>query len=171
MSCVTLTGYTLSCDRASGGVKTVYMVEHSDITSYAQNSAGLVTGITLASGVVLKEYEVQREDSDWTETFAGARENRTVAWDQTLRLKIHKKDAAIRTEILALANFTGAAIVQEEDGGYYFLGADSGLDMTPTTAGQSGINREDMNGWTIELQGKEKLAAPEVDSSIIAGLL
>jgi hypothetical protein len=171
MSCVTLSGYTLDCNKSSGGVKKVYLVEFDDVTAYAKSGAGLVTSITLTTSVVFKEYEVQREDSDWTQTFVGSRENRTIAWDQTLRLKIHKNNTAIAGEVSALAKLTGMAIVQNEDGNYWLLGADSGLEMTGTTAYQSGILREDGNMYTIEMGGKEKLNAPMIDSTIIAGLL
>jgi len=171
MSCVTLAGFSLDCNKTSGGVQKVYLVEFDDVTAYAKSSAGLVTSITLASGVVFKNYEVQREDSDWTQGFVGIRENRTIAWDQLLRLKIHKNSTAIAAEVAALAKLTGMAIVQNEDDTYWLLGADSGLDMTNTTAYQSGILREDMNGYTIEMGGKEKLNAPMIDSTIIAGLL
>ena len=171
MSCVTLSGYTLDCNKTSGGVKKIYLVEFDDVTAYAKSAAGLVTSITLATSVVFKEYEIQREDSDWGQTFTGSRENRTVAWEQLLRLKIHKNSTSIVAEVTALAKLTGMAIVQNESGNYYLLGADSGLEMTNTTAYASGVLREDMNGYTIEMGGKEKLPAPMIDSTIIAGLL
>lgn len=172
MSCVTLSGYTLDCNKSSGGVKTVYLVEFDDVSAYAKNAAGLVTSITLVSPtVVFKQYEVQHQDSDWGETFVGSTENRTIAFEQLLRLKMHKRTTTEIAEVLALAKLTGIAIVQNFAGEYYMLGADGGLQMTGTTAYQSGIMVEDANGFTIEMGGKEKLPAPQVDSTIISGLL
>jgi len=171
MSCVTLSGFEIDCNKSSGGVKKVYLVEFDDVTAYAKSAAGLVTSITLATSVVFKEYQVQHQDSDWTQTFIGSMENRTIAWDVLLRLKIHKNSTSIAAEIAALAKLTGIAIVQNTDDTYWLLGADGGLQMTGTTAYQSGINLEDMNGYTIEMGGTEKREAPMIDSTIISGLL
>lgn len=84
---------------------------------------------------------------------------------------MHKRSTTEIAEVLALAKLTGIAIVQNFAGEYYMLGANGGLQMTGTTAYQSGIMVEDMNGFTIEMGGKEKLPAPQVDSTIISGLL
>ena len=88
MSCITLNGYSIDCNKSSGGVKTVYLVEFDDVSAYAKNAAGLVTSITLASSVVFKQYEVQHQDSDWGETFVGSTENRTIAFEQIGRAHV-----------------------------------------------------------------------------------
>lgn len=169
MGCLTMTDYPLGCEKETGGVIEVYLAELLDVESITE-TAGEVTAITMASGTQFYTYKVIRENSDWTEAYAGVRENRTNAWTQTLRFNLHTFDAPTKLQVDNLSNGIFVAIVKEENG-YHLLGKVTGLEMSTNTLGQSGILKEDMQGYAIELEGKEASSAPTVDETIVSALL
>jgi hypothetical protein len=61
------------------------------------------------------------------------------------------------------------AVVEDQNGRYWLAGRYNGLDLL-TGSSSTGTAQTDRNGYTLTFSGGEKELAPEVSSSIIAGL-
>lgn len=169
MACALTQGYTLDCKDSLGGIKAVWLIAHANVSSITEAS-GIVSVITKASGKVFYKYELVKNTGSLTETITSSVENGTVFYAQELSIVLNKLQANTRNEILLLAKNTLMAVVQDSNDKYWLLGRYSGLDVTGGTAA-SGTAQGDRNGYTLTFTGGEKELSPEVNSSIIAGLV
>ena len=168
MPCALTQGYTLDCKDSLGGIKAVWMIESGNVTAVTEAS-GVVSSITKASGKVFRKYELVKSTGSLTETITASVENGTVFYAQELSIVLNKLQANTRNEILLLAQNTLMVVVQDANDKYWLLGRTQGCDVTGGTAA-TGTATGDRNGYTLTITGAEKQLAPEVNSSIIAGL-
>lgn len=168
MACALTQGYTLDCKDSLGGIKAVWFISSANVSSITEAS-GIVTTITKASGKVFYKYELVKNTGSLTETITASVENGTVYYAQELSIVLNKLQANTRNEILLLAKNNLVAVVQDANDKYWYLGRVQGLDITGGTSA-TGTAQGDRSGYTLTFTGGEKELAPEVTSSIIAGL-
>lgn len=168
MPCVLTQGYTLDCKDSLGGIKTLWLINHANVTAVTEAS-GIVSAITKAATKVFYKYELVKNTGALTETITASVENGTVFYAQELSIVLNKLQANTRNEILLLAQSTLMAVVQDANDKYWLLGRVQGVDVTGGTAA-TGTAQGDRNGYALTFTGSEKQLAPEVTSGIIAGL-
>ncbi len=168
MPCALTQGYTFDCKDNIGGLKSVWFIGWNDVSSVTVAS-GLVSAITKSAGKVFYKYQLVRNTASFTENIAGSIENGTVVYNQELTVVINKMNVSMRNEILLLAQNNLMAVVEDQNGRYWLAGRYNGLDLL-TGSSSTGTAQSDRNGYTLTFSGGEKELAPEVSSSIIAGL-
>lgn len=167
MSCALTTGYALGCRNSSGGIRNVRLAAFAGVTEAI--ASGTVTGVTTspASGFYL--YDLPKQTSQFTETITASTENGTVFYQQDLQIVLNRMSVALRNEILLLAQQRLVAIVQDRNGLFWMLGADSGLELTAGTA-QTGTAMGDRNGYDLTFTALETFPKLAVSSGIVAAL-
>jgi hypothetical protein len=168
MACALTQGYTLDCRESLGGIKAVWLIAHANVSSVTEAS-GIVSAITKSAGKVFYKYELVKNTGALTETITASVENGTVFYAQEMTVVLNKLQANTRNEILLLAKNTLMAVVQDANDKYWLVGRYTGLDVTGGTAA-TGTAQGDRSGYSLTFTGGEKELAPEVSSSIIAGL-
>ena len=168
MACALTQGYSLDCRDSLGGITEVYFIEKGNVASTTEAS-GVITAITKGSGKVFRKYELVPGTSSLTENINANVQNGTVFYAQELSIILNKLQANTRNEILLLAQNTLVAVVGDNNGKYWYLGKVSGINMTGGN-GATGTAQGDRSGYTLTFSASEKAMAPEVSSSIIAGL-
>lgn len=168
MPCSLSQNYVLDCKDSLGGIKAAWFIGHADVTAVTEAS-GVVSAITKAAGKVFYKYQLVRNTSSLTENVTASVENGTVFYAQELTIILNKMQANTRNEILLLAKNNLMAVVEDANGKYWLLGKGNGLDLSGGNSG-SGTAQGDRNGYTLTFSGGEKELAPEVSSTIIAGL-
>jgi hypothetical protein len=168
MACALTQGYTLDCKDSIGGIKAVWFIAAGDVSSMTEVS-GVVTAITKASGKVFYKYQLVKNSSSLTENINANIQNGTIFYAQELAIMLNKMQANTRNEILLLAKNNLIAVVEDANGKYWLLGKQNGLDITAGSSA-TGTAQADKNGYALTFSGGEKELAPEVTSSIIAGL-
>ena len=168
MACALTQGYTLDCKDSIGGIKSVWFIAAGDVSAVTEVS-GVVTAITKASGKVFYKYQLVKNSSSLTENVNANVQNGTVFYAQELSIILNKLQANTRNEILLLAKNNLLAIVEDANGKYWLLGKQNGMDLTGGN-GATGTAQGDRSGYTLTFSGSEKELAPEVTSSLIAGL-
>lgn len=160
-------GFTIDV-REQGGVKAIYLATVDQISDYTEGVDGEISAITVAEGAFYK-YELISETAQWSETYSVSEENHTHMYEQELSFFIPTKNAQKRNEILLMARNNIVVIVEENDGSAYVLGQGRGLILGGSS--NSGASYEDRNGYELTLSGTQKAPAPNVDPTIIEGLL
>jgi hypothetical protein len=168
MPCALTQGYVLDCKDSIGGIKAVWFIAAGDVSSMTEVS-GVVTAITKASGKVFYKYQLVKNSSSLTENINANIQNGTIFYAQELAIMLNKMQANTRNEILLLAKNNLIAVVEDANGKYWLLGKQNGLDITAGSSA-TGTAQADKNGYALTFSGGEKELAPEVTSSIIAGL-
>jgi hypothetical protein len=169
-SCALTQSYTLDCRDSLGGITEVYFIEAANVTSVTESSAGgTITAITKASGKVFRKYELVPGTSSLTENVNANLQNGTVFYAQELSIILNKLQANTRNEILLLAKNNLKVVVGDNNGKYWYLGRVNSMTLSGGN-GTTGTANGDRSGYTLTFAGSEKELAPEVSSSIIAGL-
>jgi len=168
MPCALTQGYVLDCKDSIGGIKAVWFIAAGDVTAVTEVS-GVVTAITKAAGKVFYKYQIVKNSSSLTENINANVQNGTVFYAQELAIILNKMQANTRNEILLLAKNNLVSVVQDANDKYWLLGKTNGLDLSAGSAA-TGTAQADRSGYTLTFSGGEKELAPEVTSSIIAGL-
>ena len=168
MACALTSGYTLDCRDSLGGVTEVYFIEAANVTATTEAS-GVITTLTKAAGKRFYKYEQVKDTSMMNQTITTNVQNGTVFYAQELSIILNKLQANTRNEILLLAKNNLLAVVQDGNDKYWLLGKVNGADLTGGN-GATGTAFGDRNGYTLTFTGNEPALAPEVSSSIIAGL-
>ena len=167
MACALTQGYTLDCKDSLGGIKAVWFIAFDNVTAVTEAS-GIVSAITKAAGKVFYKYQLVKNTGSLTENIT-ASESGTVFYAPELTIILNKLQANTRNEILLLAQNNLMAVVQDSNSKYWLLGKINGLDLTAGNAA-TGTAQGDRSGYTLTFTGGEPALAPEVNSSIIAGL-
>lgn len=167
--CATLTGFTMGCADVVGGLSELYLAEWCDVASVTEAS-GTISAITMEATEVFYQYELDRNNSSFTSEINRSQENGTTFYTQNLTFKLKNNSVATRNEVVELAKATLVAIVKDNNGNYYYLGQDSGLDLSAGSQ-TSGLAKGDMAGFEITLTGEESEAPKDVDSGVIATVI
>lgn len=165
-------GIAKGCDNNTGGVQKIYITDFCNLDSltYTSGEEGVIASITLESGAQFYEFAFNRNTSSFTETATVSVENGSLFYNQTISLKIPRREYSKRDVLATLMQKDLAIIVQDQNGLYWLFGEQNGVLVTEIPS-ESGVAKGDFNGYTITLSGEEPEQAREVDSSIIAGLI
>jgi len=168
MACALTQGYALDCRDSLGGITEVYFIEFKNVSAVTEAS-GVVSAITKGAGKVFRKYELVPATSSLTENINANVANGTVYYGQELSIILNKLQANTRNEILLLAKNVLMAVVTDNNGKYWLLGRTNGINVTGGN-GTTGTAQGDRSGYTLTFSAMEAQMAPEVSSSIIAGL-
>jgi hypothetical protein len=158
MSCNLTKGRSLACRDGIGGVKSIYIAQHDEITSYTAAS-GVVTDFDMTGGHDVYRYILKRGTGSVTETVNASSENGTVFYTHTCNIKLHNFTASDQKEIKVLAQqrmVIFAELNQLNSNGQNVvlaMGLDNGMELSSAT-NASGAALGDMVGydWTFEAQ-------------------
>jgi hypothetical protein len=170
MSCSLINGQALGCKSAMGGIKTLYICNWENIvqSGVTTNATNQITGLTMASSTKFYEFQVRREQADFTEvtttTLMGG-----VSSKQTLNLFLEKNQTTMRNQIQLLAAARLGVMFLDKNGQYWLMGLLNGCDAITTTS-TSGKAAADANGYQIGIESEEPSQVYEVSSTLIADI-
>lgn len=147
----TLAGLLHDCLPSMGGIKRVLLANYDDIASVTVS--GKITAITLATGVTAPFYSYyvpdgvgSMESTPTIDRATGANFVETV-----LSLTFPRMTAAKHAEMEALKLNDLVAIVEDNNGVYWYLGKDRPVYAGGTPASGTGTAFTDANRYAIEL--------------------
>ena len=168
MACAITQGLNLDCRDSFGGLKETYVMEFDNATTITV-TAGVVTGITKATGKKFFKYKLISHTGEADSTLTANRENGTTTVKQMLKFPINKMTTAVRNEILLLAQNRLLWVTVDENGKGWLYGKDYGL-MLETAPSKSGKVLADRNGYELAFGGDEKTLEYEVDAATLLTL-
>lgn len=167
MACALTQGYALDCKDSAGGIVEIYFIEKGNAT--ISEASGVVTGITKASGKRFYKWELPKDTGSLNETITGSIENGTVFYASELILVVNKLNVNVRNEIKLLAQNTLVAVAKDNNGKYWMVGKDRGVDLTTGTSG-TGTAFGDRSGYSLTFTGAEPSPMCQVEASVAAAL-
>lgn len=170
MACLaTLTGIPYDCGVNLSGVKRVLITDWNKVTAVTVASSE-ITAITMAASSYFYEYIPAKNTGSLTKTLTKEESTGVKYYTNEAVMQFNKMDTAKRTEIAALDGAQLAAIVQDMNGTYWYLGKDNWVSASAVT-GQTGAGMDDGNFYTVTLTDTSSELPYTVDPDIIAGLL
>lgn len=165
MACsLTVTGRSLPCRDALGGVKKVWIGNWTDGIwgAVGTTTDGLIDDATAA--LTLHDFVSPKNTSSLTQTVNASVENGTVFYTQVLSLVCNKPVSLDVEEIKNLAKGRLAIVVQDNNDNYFVIGHTRGAELTGGSL-TTGTAIGDLNGFTLEFTGEEGIPAPFLDEA------
>lgn len=169
MACALTAGKDYKACKTVAGTKAFLITEFANITAITK-TAGVVTAMTQAGSTVFFRYKMAAQVGSWKQDTTSNKTTGTYGLTTEATMPIQGIDQATQTELGLLIKNKLMLIAEENDGTYWLLGEDFGMDVT-TDALVGGTNMADFRGNTITFQGDAYTRVCEVNSGIIAGLL
>lgn len=165
MGCITLKGYARGCDDNSyAGIESVILFEKSGVTNYALDADGQLSGLTLASTFNAYKYDFLKDNSNFSSAPQGGA-GVSISWLQTLTMIFRKNSLGLVTEVNNLSKNYLVAIVKDNNGEYWTLGLERGLELAPSAGAVTGNNLTEQNNMTVVFTGTEKVPMLNTDIS------
>ena len=169
MSCSLTQGHTPKVCKTPSGVKR-YLIAEFDKVTVGTITAGVAQTISVTSPFKFYEYKQKSEVATWGQVVTSDAKNGTYSVEQTVDLQMLGLDALTQVELGNLVKNTVIVIAEQNDGTYWLLGRDYGMDVATDTL-ESGVALGDFQGNKVQLKAREINRSVKVLDSIIAGLL
>lgn len=164
------------CEGNTGGIKNVWIALKCNIvaTKSQDDANNYVASISAADSQKTPkpffEYAFRKNTSSFVSTLNADQDNLTSYWVTELTMNFKKTEAAKRMSLMALVQNDCVAVVEDNNGVYWFLGFDEPLVATAGTH-NSGTQRSDSNSYEITLSDESNEAPLSVngwDGSLVS---
>jgi hypothetical protein len=162
MSCVLTQGLPLDCRDSIGGAKSIYVLEHGNISSTV--TSGVITAMTKTTGKRFWKYEMPREVANGKSTIQADEKNGSLFFNHEVSLAINKLSSLVRNELLLLMKNRLDVVVEDNNGKFWLFGRENGLLVSSGELG-TGTSMSDRSGADIVLSGAEKEPMIEIDAT------
>lgn len=145
----------------------------NDNTTDSTATFNLADGTPITSEVSpFKKYVFSVETSSTDATLAGTPAQGSSVFTHTVNMTFHKKNAALRNEVQALASDETIVVMVDCNGYAEVFGGQcgEGLYATAGTA-PSGVAKGDLNGYTITLTANQAKAPYTVDETELTNIM
>lgn len=166
----TLAGIARDCEPSMGGVRRVLIANYDDVSATPTISEGVITEITLAEGKKFHEYIFRPGTAHLDSVLNKDNAAGTAYYTSQVSLQFSRLESAKRMEMVALTAGYFVAIVEDNNGKYWYLGFDEPMSASAGTAA-TGTARADLNGYTLVLDDNSRELPYEVNADIVAGLV
>lgn len=154
MSCLgTLKGIGSSCASNMGGIQELYIADFDLINvtpDWEHMTVSAITGNT--TGASFYTYVLENEVGSATSTLTKG-SGGVHYYTHEINVQFNKMDPGKSLELQAISKGQVAAVTKDNNGNYWYYGADRYLSGEDTVA-QSGQGFDDLNGYTSVLRGR-----------------
>jgi hypothetical protein len=171
MSCGSLTyGFDYECNDGTGGIKpgSILIAQWDNISSYT-TSAGVVTALTQAGATNFYRYQVRKFIAGDAGEGVNDPKMGTVTFTSTFSFTLFNLSGSKNVQLQLLMSKPLVVIYQDNNDVYHVLGITNGAEATGVSRA-TGVDKQDMNGYTITITSEEGVLPYEVQSSVVSGL-
>lgn len=168
MSCGSLTyGFDYECNDGIGGIKpgSILVAQWDGVTA-STVAAGILTAITAGT---FYRYQVRKFIAGDTTNGVNDPKQGTVSYTSNFTFNLFNLSASKNVQLELLASKPLVVIYQDNNDKYHILGLNFGAEVM-TVDRMTGVDKQDMNGYTITVTSEDKVFPPEVLASVISGL-
>jgi len=164
MACtLTIAGRAFPCKTGIGGIKRVWIGQHS-LVDWAAIASGAVAGLEGAATATLYGFELAKNTGSLQQTVTASVENGTIFYSQVLELYTPVLDAVTNANLQEILTGRLAIIVQDNNDNMLIMGYATGAEVTGGTIG-TGTAKGDQNGYQIQFTAEEQAPAPFLASA------
>jgi len=151
MSCTLTRGRLKACKTQVGGIKTMYVCDHSLPTGLTYDADEQLTGGTFT----VFQYDLPNGTATFEQAIQVSRENGTVYYEPTLTINLFALSKEDRKELQTMARMNLLIFVEDYNGNIFMLGKDGGMDVNGGAV-KTGQAKGDMSGYELTFFGEEK---------------
>lgn len=162
-----LAGISKDCEGALGGIRRVWLASWCDVTVTV--ASDVVSAISPANA--WHEYEFRKNTGSLTSTLNKDDTTGTAYWHTDLVLQFGRLETAKRVEVMGLLNSDIAAIVEDRNGRYWYIGYEEPVEIGDGGTAETGTAQADFNGYNITLSEDATILPYEVPSNVMETIL
>ena len=150
MSCELNSGRLLDCKDSVGGIRSILLMELAD---YSPTYTGTVlSAVTAATGW---RYDLPKSNGSYSEGITVSSENGTVFYEDTLTIKLHRLDNAMRDELKLIAQNRLVCFILDNNNNQWAMGEVLGAELTAGTSA-TGTALGDTYGYDLTFMSQER---------------
>lgn len=163
MSCLIDKGRGYFCQGQVGGIKQIFLAnwyEPNKITGVtADASTGVVSALTTAGSLDFFQFDLDRQTSSFNQTITTGGGG-AVNYEQALDIHLSHDSEESWARMQNVVEGIFQCIVLDNNGVYYLLGVDNGIDVTGGTYAHGGdVAYSDYVGYILQMIGSEPFPA------------
>ena len=166
MACVLTKGRNEPCKDVVGGITAIYFADFGTLGAITYDTTDTDVIDTFAGNPDWFKFEV-KGNSSFEQTITSSRENGTTFYDQVLSLTFKKMSKQTHNELKLISYARPHVLVEDNNGNKFLMGLDYGAEVNGGTI-VTGAAMGDLSGYTLTLNGQEKIPANFVDATITA---
>ena len=129
MACDLTAGRLLDCKDSVGGIRSILLMP---LTDYSPTyTATVLTTIAAATGF---RYDLPKATGSYSEAITISSENGTVFYEDTLTIKLHRLDNAMRDELKLIAQTRLVCFILDNNNNQWAMGEVLGAELSAGTA-------------------------------------
>ena len=150
MACDLTAGRLLDCKDSVGGIRSILLMPLTDyVPSY---TATVLSAVTAATGY---RYDLPKATGLFSEAITISTENGTCFYEDTLTIKLHRLDNAMRNELVNIAQTRMVCFVLDNNNNQWAMGEVLGAELTAGTAA-TGTALGDGYGYDLTIMSQER---------------
>lgn len=160
---ITLKGIDFSCKDSVGGIKRIWLAD------WNAAGASIVSDRFTATATAFKLFRIRTGNGSMNSTLNADEANGTVFVQTDLNMKFTKLTEDSRKEVAEILRGNVAAIVEDNTGNYWGLGAEHPLTLSAGNV-NTGAAMGDFAGYDVTVQDYSSTLPYMVDETVISAL-
>ena len=148
--CDLSSGRLLDCKDSVGGIRSILLLP---LTDYVPTYTGTVLSAVTAATAF--RYDLPKSTGSFSEAITVSTENGTVFYEDTLTIKLHKLDNAMRDELKLIAQTRMVCFVLDNNNNQWAMGEVLGAELTAGTSA-TGTALGDAYGYDLTIMSQER---------------
>ena len=150
MACDLTAGRLLDCKDSVGGIRSILLMPLTDYTP--TYTATVLTSVATSTGY---RYDLPKATGLFSEGITISSENGTVFYEDTLTIKLHRLDNAMRNELVNIAQTRMVCFILDNNNNQWAMGEVLGAELTAGTAA-TGTSLGDAYGYDLTIMSQER---------------
>lgn len=150
MACDLTAGRLLDCKDSVGGIRSILLMPLTDYTP--TYTATVLTSVATSTGY---RYDLPKSTGLFSEGITISSENGTVFYEDTLTIKLHRLDNAMRNELVNIAQTRMVCFILDNNNNQWAMGEVLGAELTAGTAA-TGTSLGDAYGYDLTIMSQER---------------
>ena len=150
MGCDLTSGRLLDCKNSVGGIRSILLMP---LTDYVPTYTGTV--LTTVQAATAFRYDLPKATGSYSEAITVSSENGTCFFEDTLTIKLHRLDNAMRDELKLIAQTRMVCFILDNNNHQWAMGEVNGAELSAGTSA-TGTALADMYGYEITIMSQER---------------
>lgn len=150
MACDLTAGRLLDCKDSVGGIRSILLMPLTDYTP--TYTATVLTSVATSTGY---RYDLPKATGLFSEGITVSSENGTCFYEDTLTIKLHRLDNAMRNELVNIAQTRMVCFILDNNNNQWAMGEVLGAELTAGTAA-TGTSLGDAYGYDLTIMSQER---------------
>ena len=159
MACDITSGRTVLCKDSIGGIKTLYLTtDDLGAITYDISDTDSITTFGAVTAPEFFQFDLRGATNSLNQTINVSEDNGTTLFDQVVACTFPKMTKEMNKQLKLMCYASPTVVVEDFNGNQFIVGLENQCSVNGGTI-VTGAAKADLSGYTVTLQGMEKVPA------------